>query len=826
MMVLHSHSLLFLLSVLFLSSFVIQCYSLTNIDIVIIFTSRSEEESKSLGVRFENDRAVRLGYKVFEKWLYNASRPRNMYNNSGEEFNITTHWIDTYNATTKTDDIDEMMKKVKPWMGRNNTYFLGPGRAGVDELLLLWEEDEVFLLPETGIGIAGTDYGLSLATDFESRLRVVLPEMRAAGIREYVLMYHKPKSGGKGFPWKICEGIKNTAYQQGFRLISEFPLDRDPYDLINSTEAEEWINMLKYNTNSTGNETVIFCMMPSTDEVFKAMKRLNYMPDLVIQYPIPQSTWYSYSPDYTDFIVGVLPFFINTNVKFPPDDYWGTFEDYLHHFDSLGEGRPSSGYGPKASLVGAILVDALHQSKSGGTVKEEVFSTIIRTPWETFYGTFSWGTDHKQIGENIMVQSIANLTDRSTSDRTTGDFNQIAPWRERVIAPVLGKTAELVYPLPKWHERVYSEDLETGEIVILVMMLVLIAMSVIWMIFTIINWKKPTIRAASPVFLMMVLVGSIVLYLSVLTFFPHLLSDAVCTIRAWFLGIGFVILFGSLFAKSWRVHLLYSNAKIRVRRIPDRDLWIVILVLIGLEVAMLLVFTFGSQFEVVMERPDIYRRAKDYQTCHPQNQTFFIICLIILLIAKAALMAWGVVLSIILRGVRYRVYNEATIIAFSMYNIIFFVLLGITIQAISNLDYRLKYIFTCMFILAGGAFTVNPLFIQKAMYMREDVKTYDTSSTLGDGNKRSSKKSGRSFNSSTDDKHRALYDQIANLTESLDMLRKSVRKWKTKYKELKVNIDSQEELAKIEVTPETESEEKESSSNGNSCSSSRSTSSS
>ena len=82
-------------------------------------------------------------------------------------------------------------------------------------------------------------------------------------------------------------------------------------------------------------------------------------------------------------------------------------------------------------------------------------------------------------------------------------------------------------------------------------------------------------KASSPLFMLLTLGGSIVLYSSVFTFLPNVVTDVTCALQPWFLTIGFTLLFvygqfqrcsltnvdRPIFAKTWRIHQLWREKK-------------------------------------------------------------------------------------------------------------------------------------------------------------------------------------------------------------------------------------------------------------------------
>lgn len=72
---------------------------------------------------------------------------------------------------------------------------------------------------------------------------------------------------------------------------------------------------------------------------------------------------------------------------------------------------------------------------------------------------------------------------------------------------------------------------------------VLILTSIGLMIFTAVFWRHVVIAAASPLFLMAFLAGSMVAYASVFMWMMHT-NGAMCILTFWFLAIALGVMFG------------------------------------------------------------------------------------------------------------------------------------------------------------------------------------------------------------------------------------------------------------------------------------------
>ena len=89
------------------------------------------------------------------------------------------------------------------------------------------------------------------------------------------------------------------------------------------------------------------------------------------------------------------------------------------------------------------------------------------------------------------------------------------------------------------------------------------------------------IRASSPNLLVIFLIGSMFLYSSIWTWTLTNVTAQACYLQSWLLSFGFTIMFSALFAKSWRVYKLSTNKSLRIFKISDTQLVIIILCLLA-----------------------------------------------------------------------------------------------------------------------------------------------------------------------------------------------------------------------------------------------------
>ncbi|XP_025105461.1 probable G-protein coupled receptor CG31760 isoform X2 [Pomacea canaliculata] len=81
--------------------------------------------------------------------------------------------------------------------------------------------------------------------------------------------------------------------------------------------------------------------------------------------------------------------------------------------------------------------------------------------------------------------------------------------------------------------------------------------------------KELVMKTASPIFLQMMLGGSVLMSMSVLIMFPEA-SDTVCTFFIWPFHLGFSVVYGALLIKTWRISVIFNSRK-KVN-LPDKVL--------------------------------------------------------------------------------------------------------------------------------------------------------------------------------------------------------------------------------------------------------------
>ena len=75
------------------------------------------------------------------------------------------------------------------------------------------------------------------------------------------------------------------------------------------------------------------------------------------------------------------------------------------------------------------------------------------------------------------------------------------------------------------------------------------------------------VKLSSPYVNIMIIAGAVLFYLTVILFgvdenvSSYSTVDGLCHARIWLVAIGFSLLYGTIFAKTWRIYYIFSHSK-------------------------------------------------------------------------------------------------------------------------------------------------------------------------------------------------------------------------------------------------------------------------
>jgi hypothetical protein len=340
-----------------------------------------------------------------------------------------------------------------------------------------------------------------------------------------------------------------------------------------------------------------------------------------------------------------------------------------------------------------IFTNAIMQAVDNSSTA--IYNALATSQFNSFMGTSAFDPASRQTRLSLVLQLLRNNSDAL------------------VIGPAQAAADTYVFPMPTWEERVFKIKWGTAvEIVGTVLMAVGGLITLGWTIFLIMHRNHRVMVAASPVFCYTILAGSLLVYISIFSWMPNLINDSICNLRPWLLPLGFMTMFGSLLAKTHRIHRLYYANTITIMRISNLQVALTILIIVVIQSILSILMVTVTDLKAHLTIVDQYRVSKNYWVCH--WGTALRILFGINVGYAACLLAWGSFLAYRIRKVPISIYDESKVIAFSIYNTAFFGAIVIVIQlAVANTNRQVTFIITAICCFLGAAITTSTLFAAK-----------------------------------------------------------------------------------------------------------------
>ncbi|XP_041988490.1 gamma-aminobutyric acid type B receptor subunit 2 isoform X2 [Aricia agestis] len=262
-----------------------------------------------------------------------------------------------------------------------------------------------------------------------------------------------------------------------------------------------------------------------------------------------------------------------------------------------------------------------------------------------------------------------------------------------------------------------------------------IALAIGFLAFNLHYSKRRSIKLSSPRLNNMTLIGCVLVYTSVALLGvdnsnlpPYIQFSAVCTGRVYVLSAGFSLAFGSMFAKTYRVHRIFISNRIGVCKTkllqdtPLISLVCALLVIDGLIVTLWavldpmerhlknLTIEISSSDRSVVYQPQI-------EVCRSQNTTGW---LCVLYVYKGLLLIVGLYMAWETRNVKISALNDSKYIGISVYSVVITSTCVVVIGTIISERATLAYVTITSLILIATTSTLCLLFFPKIIAIRKN----------------------------------------------------------------------------------------------------------
>ncbi|XP_071114631.1 gamma-aminobutyric acid type B receptor subunit 1-like [Haliotis cracherodii] len=248
-------------------------------------------------------------------------------------------------------------------------------------------------------------------------------------------------------------------------------------------------------------------------------------------------------------------------------------------------------------------------------------------------------------------------------------------------------------------------------------------LSVFFLVFNIYYRDLREVKMSSPRLNNFTLIGCLLLYMTPFLENTSATSySAFCTIKAFFLTLGFSLSFGALFAKTWRVHVIFTNSTKKKKIVKDGQLMAMVGALVAINTLVLLTWAFLDPIVVVDYDLPLQRDDKEdvitqriVKLCESPNQIYFTVALFAL---QGILMLLGAFLAWETRKVKLDGLNDSKMIGMSVYNVLVLSLLGVTVSMALRTQVNINYALTSTVVILATTVTQCLIFVPKVLSVK------------------------------------------------------------------------------------------------------------
>ncbi|ORZ33105.1 7 transmembrane sweet-taste receptor of 3 GCPR-domain-containing protein [Catenaria anguillulae PL171] len=207
---------------------------------------------------------------------------------------------------------------------------------------------------------------------------------------------------------------------------------------------------------------------------------------------------------------------------------------------------------------------------------------------------------------------------------------------------------------------------------------------------------SPSVKAQSPPFMTVILMGAIIITTSV-AMEVAAPSSATCAARTWLLAIGLCTVLSSITLKTWRIFNVFGNRRMRVgNKLSTRRLMTMVGLLLALDAILLAIWTaISSPAEAVTE---VSATTFTY-SCGVASSDAATVLSILVIIYHAVLLVASVFLSYKIRNVASE-FNESKYIGLATYNMTLACIIVIPVVFLP-INFRAQFIIKCILILCA-----------------------------------------------------------------------------------------------------------------------------
>ncbi|KAJ7991786.1 hypothetical protein DPEC_G00287480 [Dallia pectoralis] len=354
--------------------------------------------------------------------------------------------------------------------------------------------------------------------------------------------------------------------------------------------------------------------------------------------------------------------------------------------------------------VGKMVLDVMNETNFYGVTGQVMFRNGERMGTIKFT-QFQEGKEVK-VGEYNAIADVLDLINNTVR------FQGVEPPKDRTIVRLQRRNINV--PL-------YS--------ILSVITILGMLMAGAFLFFNIKNRNHRLIKMSSPYMNNLIILGGMLSYSSIFLFGLDgaLVSEkefeALCTVRTWILIVGYTTAFGAMFAKTWRVHAIFKNVKMKKKIIKDQKLLIIVGGMLLIDLCILICWQIVDPLKRTVEEYNLEADPQGRDIAirpfleHCEN-THMTIWLGIVYAYKGLLMLFGCFLAWETRNVSIPALNDSKYIGMSVYNVGIMCIIGAAVSFLTRDQPNVQFCIVALVIIFCSTITLCLVFVPKFITMR------------------------------------------------------------------------------------------------------------
>ncbi|XP_065899518.1 gamma-aminobutyric acid type B receptor subunit 2-like isoform X2 [Dysidea avara] len=319
----------------------------------------------------------------------------------------------------------------------------------------------------------------------------------------------------------------------------------------------------------------------------------------------------------------------------------------------------------------ADLVNFTYDSEDSANISQTIYQSMLNLEFFGLTGNVSFNDNGDRPGRVRVLQyrEVNNILTKVPIGRVENGL-LIIDNNENDSAIFPGGAAE---------DEEYSRIYVSLFVIYTVLSIFGIIFAVICLVFNLWFRKQKLVKLSSPYVNVMIIAGAVIFYITVILFgvdenvASSSTVDHLCQTRIWLVAIGFSLLYGTIFAKTWRIYYIFNYSTPRSKlSMNDIYLLTIVGVLVLVDIVILIPPTAVSSAILRREQEEVEGEdagdlPKVFGVCRSENSLPW---LVVVFTYKGLVLLAGLFLAFETRKIKIKSLNESRFVAMSVYGVV------------------------------------------------------------------------------------------------------------------------------------------------------------